>query len=195
MRLMCKRDTPPPSPPPSPSIYIDQQKLVLHKIVINTYVAMHIGWFFPPYLTYNIDEKLICRQKNFLCKCLSHPPTPLNLSISLSTYLSPSLSFCLSLSLTHFLSPSFSPFSLSSLSLNIRFYIHPSPSLCLPSTLLALQVFGDASVAQSVLSNGANGGFLSINWGWGVGVILGVYFAAGVSGKVFLFSLLGEVNS
>eukprot|EP00057_Strongylocentrotus_purpuratus_P018791 XP_011673265.1 PREDICTED: aquaporin-3-like [Strongylocentrotus purpuratus] len=45
-----------------------------------------------------------------------------------------------------------------------------------------LIVFGDASVAQSVLSNGANGGFLSINWGWGVGVILGVYFAAGVSG-------------
>ncbi|XP_072167305.1 aquaporin-3-like [Diadema setosum] len=45
-----------------------------------------------------------------------------------------------------------------------------------------LIAFGDASVAQSVLSNGTKGGFLSINWGWGVGVALGAYFASGVSG-------------
>ncbi|XP_033120628.1 aquaporin-7-like isoform X2 [Anneissia japonica] len=45
-----------------------------------------------------------------------------------------------------------------------------------------LIAFGDGSVAQSVLSNSEKGGFLSINWAWGVGVTIGVYFASGISG-------------
>ncbi|XP_070543104.1 aquaporin-3-like [Ptychodera flava] len=45
-----------------------------------------------------------------------------------------------------------------------------------------LIVFGDGSVAQSVLSDKAYGEFLSINWAWGVGVTMAVYFANGVSG-------------
>lgn len=45
-----------------------------------------------------------------------------------------------------------------------------------------LIVFGDASVAQAALSEGQYGTFFSINWGWGVGVALGVLVAGGVSG-------------
>ena len=41
-------------------------------------------------------------------------------------------------------------------------------------------VFGDACVAQVVLSEQEKGDFLSINWGWGVAVTLGV-LAAGKS--------------
>lgn len=47
------------------------------------------------------------------------------------------------------------------------------------------QLFGDASVAQSVLSKSANGDFFSINWGWGIGAIMGVLIAGGVSGKFY----------
>ncbi|XP_045129912.1 aquaporin-7-like isoform X1 [Portunus trituberculatus] len=45
-----------------------------------------------------------------------------------------------------------------------------------------LIAFGTASVAQSVLTNKANGDFFSINWGWGMGVTLGVLVSGGVSG-------------
>ncbi|XP_071951993.1 aquaporin-7-like isoform X2 [Antedon mediterranea] len=45
-----------------------------------------------------------------------------------------------------------------------------------------LIIFGDGSVAQSVLSRTANGGFLSVNWAWGIGVTLGAHFASGISG-------------
>lgn len=45
-----------------------------------------------------------------------------------------------------------------------------------------LIVFGVGVVAQTVLSRGANGSFLAINLGWGLGVMLGVYAAGGVSG-------------
>ncbi len=48
--------------------------------------------------------------------------------------------------------------------------------------LFLKQLFGDASVAQSKLSNEANGDFFSINWGWAVGVMMGVLVAGGVSG-------------
>ena len=37
------------------------------------------------------------------------------------------------------------------------------------------QTFGDGCVAQSVLSKGVKGEFLSINWGWAVAVMMGVY--------------------
>ena len=43
-------------------------------------------------------------------------------------------------------------------------------------------VFGTASVAQMVLSGGAVGSALSIHLSWGLGVALGVYASAGVSG-------------
>jgi MIP family channel proteins len=45
-----------------------------------------------------------------------------------------------------------------------------------------LIVFGAGVVAQTVLSHGANGSYLGINLGWGLGVMLGVYAAGGVSG-------------
>jgi MIP family channel proteins len=45
-----------------------------------------------------------------------------------------------------------------------------------------LIVFGTAVVAQVVLSGQANGQYLSINLGWGLAVVMGVYVAGGVSG-------------
>lgn len=44
-----------------------------------------------------------------------------------------------------------------------------------------LIMFGDGVVAQVVLSNGTKGNYQSISWGWGIGVMLGVY-ASGISG-------------
>ncbi|EDO02842.1 hypothetical protein SS1G_05319 [Sclerotinia sclerotiorum 1980 UF-70] len=44
-----------------------------------------------------------------------------------------------------------------------------------------LILFGDGVVAQVVLSSGEKGSYQSISWGWGIGVMLGVY-ASGVSG-------------
>ncbi|HSD27665.1 MAG TPA: MIP family channel protein [Vicinamibacteria bacterium] len=45
-----------------------------------------------------------------------------------------------------------------------------------------LIVFGTASVAQKVLSEGGVGSALSIHLSWGLGVTMGVYVSAGVSG-------------
>ncbi|OJD16877.1 hypothetical protein AJ78_02974 [Emergomyces pasteurianus Ep9510] len=42
-------------------------------------------------------------------------------------------------------------------------------------------LFGDGSVAQVILSNKKNGDYQSISWGWGLGVMLGVY-CSGISG-------------
>ncbi|KAF2756531.1 aquaglyceroporin like protein [Pseudovirgaria hyperparasitica] len=42
-------------------------------------------------------------------------------------------------------------------------------------------LFGDGVVAQVVLSNGEKGDYQSISWGWGLGVMIGVY-VAGKSG-------------
>lgn len=44
-----------------------------------------------------------------------------------------------------------------------------------------LILFGDGVVAQVVLSDGEKGEYQSISWGWGIGVMLGVY-ASGISG-------------
>jgi len=44
-----------------------------------------------------------------------------------------------------------------------------------------LILFGDGVVAQVVLSSGKKGDYQSISWGWGLGVMLGVY-TAGISG-------------
>ena len=43
-------------------------------------------------------------------------------------------------------------------------------------------VFGNAVVAQKVLSNGANGSYLAINLAWGLAVTMAVYVSAGASG-------------
>src|SRR5512139_1749364 len=43
-------------------------------------------------------------------------------------------------------------------------------------------VFGTASVAQKILSDGALGSALSIHLSWGLGVTMGIYASAGVSG-------------
>src|SRR2546425_597167 len=45
-----------------------------------------------------------------------------------------------------------------------------------------LIMFGVGVVAQVVLSRRTAGDYLSINIGWGLGVTMGVYVAAGVSG-------------
>jgi len=45
-----------------------------------------------------------------------------------------------------------------------------------------LIVFGTAVVAQVVLSAQANGSYFSINLGWGLAVVMGVFVAGGVSG-------------
>ncbi|XP_020609163.1 aquaporin-3-like [Orbicella faveolata] len=45
-----------------------------------------------------------------------------------------------------------------------------------------LVTFGVASVAQTVLSRGKNGTFFTINFSWGIGVTLGIYWAGGISG-------------
>ncbi|POS87148.1 hypothetical protein EPUL_000547 [Erysiphe pulchra] len=44
-----------------------------------------------------------------------------------------------------------------------------------------LVLFGDGSIAQVVLSNNTRGEWQSICWGWGLGVMLGVY-TSGISG-------------
>lgn len=44
-----------------------------------------------------------------------------------------------------------------------------------------LVMFGDGAIAQVVLSNGTKGSWQSINWGFGIGLMLGVY-VAGISG-------------
>ncbi|XP_041366159.1 aquaporin-10-like [Gigantopelta aegis] len=45
-----------------------------------------------------------------------------------------------------------------------------------------LLVFGQGSVAQFVLSGGQSGSMMSIHWSWGIGVMMGVYVAGGISG-------------
>lgn len=45
-----------------------------------------------------------------------------------------------------------------------------------------LIMFGAGAVAQFVLSAGKNGSYLAINFGWGLGVAMGIYVAGGVTG-------------
>ncbi len=51
---------------------------------------------------------------------------------------------------------------------------------CLGTFMLIM--FGVGVVAQVVLSANANGSYLAINFGWGIGVMIGVLVAGGVSG-------------
>lgn len=63
--------------------------------------------------------------------------------------------------------------------------IHPGndePTVTKPTALTQMQIlFGNGSVAQVVLSEEQKGSYQSICWGWGLGVMLGVY-TAGISG-------------
>ncbi|XP_065656975.1 aquaporin-9 isoform X2 [Hydra vulgaris] len=45
-----------------------------------------------------------------------------------------------------------------------------------------LLMFGIGSIAQTFLGKGKFGGFLSINFGWAIGVMFGLYWSSGVSG-------------
>jgi len=47
---------------------------------------------------------------------------------------------------------------------------------------MVLCAFGVGSVAQFVLAKQAFGGYLSVNFGWGLGVAFGIYWSGGISG-------------
>ncbi|KAF5127464.1 Aquaporin-3 [Metarhizium anisopliae] len=49
---------------------------------------------------------------------------------------------------------------------------------------MILLLFGDGVVAQVVLSNGTKGNYQSISWGWGIGVMLGVYVGGKSGGHI-----------
>ena len=48
--------------------------------------------------------------------------------------------------------------------------------------MLSPKLIGDAAIAQVVTSNGAAGGFLTVNIGYGIGLIVALYVSIGVSG-------------
>ena len=47
---------------------------------------------------------------------------------------------------------------------------------------LPVQTFGNAAIAQFILSKQANGTFLTVNIGYGIGLMIGAYVAGGVTG-------------
>ena len=47
---------------------------------------------------------------------------------------------------------------------------------------LFFQTFGNGAIAQFLLSHSDNGTFLTVNIGYGVGLMIGAYVAAGVTG-------------
>ena len=49
---------------------------------------------------------------------------------------------------------------------------------------MILILFGDGVVAQVILSNGVKGNYQSISWGWGIGVMLGVYCGGKSGGHI-----------
>ncbi|KAJ8304393.1 hypothetical protein KUTeg_017976 [Tegillarca granosa] len=51
-------------------------------------------------------------------------------------------------------------------------------------TVHTINVFGDGSVAQFKLSKGTAGSPMSVYWSWGVGVMMGIYVAGGVSDAI-----------
>ena len=46
----------------------------------------------------------------------------------------------------------------------------------------SLQTFGNGAIAQYILSKSAKGTFLTVNIGYGIGLMMGAYVAAGVTG-------------
>lgn len=63
-----------------------------------------------------------------------------------------------------------------------------------------LCMFGNGAIAQHVLSRGQRGDFISINWGYGIGVAMGCYVAGNVSGAHLnpaisvAFSVMGRLK-
>ncbi|KAG5979998.1 hypothetical protein E4U55_004510 [Claviceps digitariae] len=49
---------------------------------------------------------------------------------------------------------------------------------------MTLVLFGDGVVAQVLLSNNTKGSYQSISWGWGIGVMLGVYVGGKSGGHI-----------
>lgn len=62
----------------------------------------------------------------------------------------------------------------------IRHKLREPIAECMGTMVLIL--FGDGVVAQVVLSGGTKGDYQSISWGWGIGVMMGVYISGGISG-------------
>ena len=60
---------------------------------------------------------------------------------------------------------------------------------------LVLITFGVAVVAQVVLGGGQTGEYLSINFGWGLGVTMGVYVAGGITGSRELMAPVRQTRS
>ena len=50
------------------------------------------------------------------------------------------------------------------------------------NVLFLLQAIGNGSIAQARLTNGEKGNFFSINWGWALGVMLGILASGSISG-------------
>lgn len=48
--------------------------------------------------------------------------------------------------------------------------------------LSSFQTFGNGAIAQFLLSSSNNGTFLTVNIGYGVGLMIGAYVAGGVTG-------------
>ncbi|KAM5344221.1 hypothetical protein ACJ41O_012758 [Fusarium nematophilum] len=64
----------------------------------------------------------------------------------------------------------------------IRYYCQDAFSEFFGTFILIL--FGDGVVAQVVLSRGTKGDYQSISWGWGIGVMLGVYCGGKSGGHI-----------
>lgn len=47
------------------------------------------------------------------------------------------------------------------------------------------QLLGNGSIAQSYLGHGEKGDFFSINWGWAIGITLGILVSGAISGLSF----------
>ena len=48
--------------------------------------------------------------------------------------------------------------------------------------MFSLQLIGDGAIAQVVTSNSTAGGFLTVNIGYGLGLVIALYVSIGVSG-------------
>lgn len=47
-----------------------------------------------------------------------------------------------------------------------------------------MKVVGNGSIAQAQLSHGEKGDYFAINWGWALGLILGLLISANISGNI-----------
>ncbi|KAI2726437.1 hypothetical protein DTO012A7_2204 [Penicillium roqueforti] len=75
-----------------------------------------------------------------------------------------------------------SPYTRPLLWFKVREYFRDAFSEFFGTTILIL--FGDGVVAQVLLSHGQKGDYQSISWGWGLGVMLGVYTSGASGGHI-----------